>query len=398
MEAAQRLECEVMVGLEEAHIFSEMNPGAHIQLDFGDPEGSTERIVEISKEFPIDSVISVEDEGLELAAMAGAALGLDYNDISSVSTASNKYAMRKILSEAGLKSPNYWLINIEEDSIVAAYGVEYPCVLKPLFLSASRGVVRANNEKEFSQAFELNKKILEGTSVKQRGGKLSESILVESYIPGDEVALEGILNDEELIALAVFDKPDKLEGPYFEETIYVTPSRKAPEVIQKCWAEVEAAVNALKLKAGPIHVELRITEGEPWVVDIAPRSIGGYCSKALEFEGGIMLEEIILRQSLGMDIAEISREEQASGVMMIPIPKSGTLMGIKGLADAREVDNIENIIISITPGQTLLAAPNGSRYLGFIFSRAETPGEVEESVRIAHSKLNFDIQPLNSKV
>jgi biotin carboxylase len=263
-------------------------------------------------------------------------------------------------------------------------------VLKPLTLSASRGVIRANNIDQFMAAFRRIKALLarDDVAVTGDGGRF---LLAEAYVPGIELALEGLLIGGELHTLALFDKPDPLEGPFFEETLYVTPSR-LPEAVQARIRDASAAgCAALGLCEGPVHAELRFNAEGPWVLEIAARSIGGLCSRTLRFGTGLTLEELILRHALGRPIASLDRERQAAGVMMIPIPRAGRLRAVHGEAEARAVAGIDDVAITAHPEQELVPLPEGFQYLGFIFARGETPAAVEAALRDAHARLSFQI-------
>jgi biotin carboxylase len=265
-------------------------------------------------------------------------------------------------------------------------------VLKPLVLSASRGVIRADSEAEFVAAFTRIAALLETPEVRQHHPDGRDRILVEDFIPGTEVALEGLLNHGELNTLAIFDKPDPLDGPFFEETIYVTPSRlplETQRAIERC---VARAASALGLEGGPVHAEVRLNQQGPWLIEIAARSIGGLCSRTLRFGTGMTLEEIILRHALDLPIASIEREHRAAGVMMIPIPRGGVLEDVGGLEAARAVAGIEDVTISIHKGEEVVPLPEGARYLGFIFARGATPADAERALRNAHARLSFVIR------
>jgi biotin carboxylase len=298
--------------------------------------------------------------------------------------------MRQCLAAAGVPVPRFRRIALDEQPLRASRGVEYPCVLKPLALSASRGVIRANNADQFIAAFERIRALL-GRDDVSVAGDAARSLLAEEYIPGLEVALEGLLTGGELHTLALFDKPDPLEGPFFEETIYVTPSR-LPLAVQDAIRKTSAAAcAALGLTEGPIHAELRLNDDGPWVLEVAARSIGGLCSRTLRFGTGMTLEEIILRHALGWPIATLEREHRAAGVMMIPIPRAGRLEGVRGLEEAKAAAGVEDVVVSAHVGQTLVPLPEGWQYLGFIFARGDAPAEVEDALRIAHGRLTFDI-------
>jgi biotin carboxylase len=286
--------------------------------------------------------------------------------------------------------PRFRRIALDEDPFLAARGVAFPCVLKPLTLSASRGVIRANNIDQFMAAFRRIKALLarDDVAVTGDGGRF---LLAEAYVPGIELALEGLLIGGELHTLALFDKPDPLEGPFFEETLYVTPSR-LPEAVQARIRDASAAgCAALGLCEGPVHAELRFNAEGPWVLEIAARSIGGLCSRTLRFGTGLTLEELILRHALGRPIASLDRERQAAGVMMIPIPRAGRLRAVHGEAEARAVAGIDDVAITAHPEQELVPLPEGFQYLGFIFARGETPAAVEAALRDAHARLSFQI-------
>jgi biotin carboxylase len=269
------------------------------------------------------------------------------------------------------------------DVAALAREVGLPCVVKPLSLSASQGVIRANTPAEARAAAERIRAIL---------GDPGADLLVEGFVPGDEVAVEAMLVDGRLEVLAVFDKPDPLDGPYFEETIYVTPSRKPPAVLEKVHRLTAQAAGALGLTNGPVHAELRVAESIT-VLELAARSIGGLCGRSLRFGLGVSLEEVILRHALGLPLDHLRREDLASGVMMLPIARAGTLREVRGQDEARAVPGIAGLEISIAPGRPLVPLPEGDRYLGFMFAKADTPEEVERALRTAHSRLDVVIDP-----
>jgi biotin carboxylase len=342
----------------------------------------------------------VDDATTVVGAAIGHALGLRANRPAAVSATRDKQSMREALARAGVRQPGFVVASIGDDPRAVAAGAPYPCVLKPLVLAASRGVIRADTESQFVAAWQRISAILAEPDV-QALGEGARKILVEEFVPGVEVALEGMLTDGNLTTLAIFDKPDPLDGPFFEETIYVTPSR-LPEATQKTVADCAAqAAAALGLSDGPVHVELRIpvhgglpiNDAGPWLIELAARSIGGLCSRSLRFGTGLSLEEVILMHALGRDIGELRREPRPAGVMMIPIPRGGVLRGVSGLAAARRVPGIEDISFGATIGRPLVPLPEGASYLGFIFARGESPALVEAALRQAHRLVAFDIEP-----
>ena len=387
LEAAARVGVPVVVGTERAQVLAGLNPSAHLTLDFLALADSTRAIASFAERCPLGAVIAADDEGAVLAAMAASAVGLAHHPVAAVARARSKRRTREALAAAGLPSPRFQAVSLDEDPALVAARAPYPCVLKPLQLSASRGVIRANGPSELVEAFHRVARIVRD-AVPARDGE----ILIEDYIPGREVAVEGLLTRGHLRVLALFDKPDPLEGPYFEETIYVTPSRLGPGEQEAIAGAAAGAARAIGLVEGPVHAELRLNDRGAFLVEIAPRSIGGLCSRTLRFGDGVSLEELILRHALGQEVESLEREPLAAGVMMIPIPRAGRLEGVTGREEALRIPGIEDIRVTIPPGQEVVPLPEGSRYLGFIFARETSPERVEEALRAAHRLLRFEIQ------
>lgn len=389
LEAAARLGIEVIKGIDMPPELAEYWH-APLGLQFDQPEQAVEAIVEFARRHPLQAILAVDDSATVLAALASEALGLAFNSSEAAMAARNKHRMRQLLSAAGVPCPKFRLYDMADDPTQTAAEVEYPCVVKPLLLSGSRGVIRADNPVEFEAAFRRLGRML--ASMQRVPG--STGILVENFIPGFEVALEGMLDRGQLKVLALFDKPDPLDGPFFEETIYVTPSRlplSAQTEIADCAAQAAAA---LGLRQGPIHAELRVNEAGPWLVEVAGRSIGGLCSQTLRFGPDVSLEELILRQAVGLEIESWRGDEGARGVMMIPIPAAGLLKRVDGVEAARQVAGIESVEITAQLYQPLVPLPEGESYLGFIFARGNEPAEVEAALRQAHARLHFEVETL----
>jgi formate-dependent phosphoribosylglycinamide formyltransferase (GAR transformylase) len=283
-------------------------------------------------------------------------------------------------------APDFYRVSLADGPIHAAQQVRYPCVLKPLALSASRGVIRANDSEEFSAAFRRIESLLADPDIARLHEDQDRFLQVESFIPGREFALEGILIQGQLRVLALFDKPDPLDGPFFEETIYVTPSRESGETQDAIVRTTQAAVKALGLAEGPIHAEMRVNQHGVWMLEVAARPIGGLCARVLPG-----LEDLILRHASGLDPGVLAMPTPASGVMMIPIPREGIYVDVEGLSRARAEAGIEEVIVTAKQGQKLIPLPEGASYLGFIFARAETPDAVEQALRNSHRQLRFEI-------
>ena len=385
MEAARRIGAELTVASEEPSTFQSVNVGGLLTLPLKEPTRAALEAEVFHSRYPITAVAGVDDDTAVVAALIALRLGLKGNPVHAVQAARDKHKQRELLAKAKVPIPRFMLRSLDEDPAQIPPSITYPCVLKPLRLSASRGVMRADNEQSFIKAHARLKAIV---------CEAGESFLIEEFISGYEVAIEGLVVNRRLHVLAIFDKPDPLDGPYFEETIYVTPSQ-VPDGLQKAIADcVDRAVRALGITDGPIHAEVRYNERGPWLIELAARPIGGRCSAVLRFgDQGISLEEIILRQALGMPIPSLQRERQAAGVMMIPIPGAGTLKEMRGLAEAKAVPLVEDVQITAHPGERLIPFPEGSRYPGFIFARGETPTVVEAALRDAHRRLTFVLEP-----
>jgi biotin carboxylase len=390
LRAAEKLGVAVTVASEEPSTMEALDPRGLLTLDFRNPAGCARRVAEFAKATPIAAAVGVDEDTVVAAAAISEALGLPHNPLEAVSAARDKKRMRELLARGGAPSPSHSVFRLAGGAEGPAREVAYPCVLKPTFLSGSRGVIRADDPEEFRAAWRRIEAILASADVLRRGSA-SDEILVEDYLAGAEVALEGLLTRGELRTLALFDKPDPLEGPFFEETIYVTPSR-LPETAQATLLEATAlGTRALGLRDGPIHAELRWNAQGPWILEIAARSIGGLCARTLSFGAGMSLEELVLRHALGREIPGPEPGVAAAGVMMIPIPKAGILQEVRGLEAAREVPEIADVAITAHPGQRLVPLPEGSRYLGFLFSRAADPASAEAALREAHARLEFRI-------
>ena len=388
--AARCLHVSVTIGSERPPEELTNSPDDVLLLDVRHPQAAAQTVVAFARDHPIDAVIGVDDVTAVTAAAVAEAVGLPHNSLASVTTAGNKRQMRELLSGQGIPVPRHKVFPLDGDPMEFAKQVVYPCVVKPLILSASCGVIRANDEEEFSGAFHRVGALLTNLGLVERDEQ-ARWILVEDFVPGIEVALEGLLTQGVLQPLAMFDKPDPLNGPFFEETIYITPSRLSSDLQQNVVACAGRTAQALGLREGPVHGEFRVNENGVWVIELAARTIGGHCSRTLDFASGMSLEELILRHALRMPLPPLTRQEQAGGVMMLPIPYGGILHEVRGQAEARAVPGVIELTITAEPGDELVPLPEGTRYLGFLLARGTTPEEVERSLRDAHRRLTVVI-------
>jgi len=365
-----------------------------LSLDYRRPAHAAEQIADAARKRPIRGIVPASDPTAVIAALAAERLGLPHNPPAAAHRAANKLAMREALRDAGLAVPAFRPFPLRSDPELAAREVTFPCVLKPLILSASRGVIRADDPTGFVAAWRRIGKLLHDTAAERRareeGG--AGSILVESFVAGAEIAVEGLLRGGRLEVLAVFDKPDPLDGPYFEETIYVTPSRHPPPLLARVEEVTAAGTRALGLVEGPVHAELRLAAHGPVLLEIAARSIGGLCSRTLRFGAGLSLEEVLVAHAMRLPLEVLRREARASGVMMLPIPRRGVLHGIRGVEAARAVPGIEDVVVTVPEGREVVPLPEGDSYLGFLFARGEAPADVEAALREAHERLVFEIR------
>jgi biotin carboxylase len=390
LQAAERLGLTVAQGIDTpAQLLESIDCATFLPLDFTQPDTAIATLVELATTQPIDAVLALDDSATMLAARAARALGLPHNDPEAALAARDKGVMREVLRHGGVPVPEFHRYPLATDAARVAGEIPFPVVVKPTGLSGSRGVIRADDPAELIQAWERARQI-----VLREGETLDDgTLLIERYLPGVEVALEGLLTAGTLQTLALFDKPDPLEGPFFEETIYVTPSRLPVSVQADIATRTAEAAVALGLREGPVHAELRINDDGVWLIEMAGRSIGGLCSTVLEFGTGISLEELILRHAVGLALPSAARSTDAVGVMMIPIPKGGMLRGVAGIEAANAVPNVTGVEITAPLNQPLTPLPEGASYLGFIFARGGTPQLVEAALREAHGRLAFRIEP-----
>ena len=391
MSAADKLGLDVVVASDIEQPLADMYPGRWLTLPYRDAERGAASVARYADRFPLDAVIAVDDPGTLLAARASEELLLPANSAQAVLGTRDKSILRERLAAGGLPSPTWRVLRFDDDLASAAAETEYPVVVKPLGLNGSRGVIRANDAASFLQAAERLRRLLTVPQVREECMDSADRFMVEGFIGGEEVAVEGLLRGGELFPLAIFDKPYPLDGPYFEETIYVTPSR-LPEARQEdVIGSVRDAAAALGLTDGPVHAELRVNEEGVWPLDVAARTIGGKCARTLSFGSGMSLEEIVLRHATGQPLETLNRERQAAGVMMMPIVGKGRLRAISGVEEAREVPSIVEIEIEARPGDHLLPLPEGANYPGFIFAKAATPDEAESALREAWARIEFDV-------
>ncbi len=408
-DAAERLGIDLVFATDRCHVLEDPWRDEAIPVRFYDEAASVAAILESARRRPLDGVLVVGDRPTVIAAEVMKALGLPGHPPDAARIARNKQRTRERLRDAGLPAPWFVVTSTDADAAGLAASVTFPCVVKPLALSGSRGVIRADDAASFEAAFDRLRTLLQSPDVRAERSEAHDGALVERFIAGCEYALEGLMHQGELRVLALFDKPDPLDGPFFEETVYVTPS-SAPESQQAAIVDaIGAAAAAIGLRHGPVHAECRVNEAGVFVLEVAARPIGGLCARALQFVQRVQrgrvsvpygdpspvppvpLEELLLRHAVGESPTTWQRETQASGVMMIPIPRRGVFRRVSGLEEARAVAGIDDLRITAKTDQLLIPLPEGASYLGFIFARGDTPVRVTEALRTAHARLRFDV-------
>jgi hypothetical protein len=414
-DAADRLNVQLVFATDRCRQLDDPWGDSAIVVRFSDEEASIDAIVAANARERIDGILAVGDQPTVLAALAARALGLPGNPPEAAKRCRSKLLSRQTWRTAGLAVPWFTVASRDIDPTDLAVQIPYPAVVKPLALSGSRGVIRADGPQELVDAFRRVARLLRSPDVAATRDPNHLSVLVEGFIEGREFAVEGILSSGGLHVLALFDKPDPLDGPFFEETIYATPSVAEPEEQDQIARAVADAAAALGLCHGPIHAECRINRCGVFVLEVAARPIGGLCARALRFRDvsanaptptrqaplgtpgsglahkEIPFEELLLRHALGEALDGFRREETAAGVMMMPIPAAGIYRGVDGVPEAAAVQGVDEVLITAKAGQTLVPLPEGASYLGFIIARRRSRDDVIAALRAAHARLRFII-------
>lgn len=388
LSAARRLGLEVVVASDEPSTLGALHPGQELVVDFARPELAPAALAALDDHVGFGAVVAVDETAVLVAAHLAAALRLPGNSPAAAAATRDKAQLRARLRASGVPQPEWTLWRGRRPPRWQLF----PAVLKPLDQAASRGVVRVDTASDLTAQGERVRQLLaHDPSCQPAVAPDQRPLLIEGFVPGPEVAVEALVQDGELIPLAIYDKPDPLDGPYFEETIYCVPSVLPPEAQQAVIASLSAAVAAVGLATGPVHAELRLGQGRPRVIDLASRSIGGHCSAVLHFKCGQSLEELVLLNALGDPLPELELEGGGAGVMMLPVPRAGRLLEVSGREGALAVPGVESLEISVPVGAMVEPPPGGDRYLGFLFARGADGPDAATRLRQAHSQLRFEI-------
>ena len=380
--AAERMHLDLVVASDGA---LPLGGRPVIPVSPADPGASARRI--LARAGPVDAVVAADTPMLVLAATVAARMGLPHNTVDAVRAATDKAAQRQRWAAAGVPQPSFRLVLAGDSVRQAAEAVGFPCVVKAVSLSASQGVLRADDPAAAVQAADRIRQVLD-----EAERPAQEPLLIEGYLPGPELSFDGVLTAGDLTVTAVFDKPGMPDGPTFEETLLVSPSRLAARTLAAAVRTAADAARSLGLSTGPVHAELRVRDRGPAMLELAPRSIGGLCSRALSFPGGASLEEIVLANALGRPVPAATGPVRPCGVFMLPVPRPGILRAVEGRAAAQAVPGVTGLTITIPPGQRVRPLPDGDRYLGFVFAEADTPADVEHALTTAVGQLRVLIQ------
>jgi biotin carboxylase len=396
-EAAARLKVDVTLATDRCHVLEDPWRDRAIAVRFEDPEQSAQRLAEAVRPLGIAGIAAVADGPTLIAALTAEKLGIAWHPPQAAAACRDKHRMRERFAEAGLPVPRNERISIDDDPAQAAARAWFPCVLKPLGLTGSRGVIRVDDRAGFIEAFRRIRRILELPEIRRLQEGWNQAIQMEEYISGREFALEGLMTRGEFQVLAIFDKPDPLEGPFFEETLYVTPSRESERIQQAIIGTTVRAVCGLGLRHGPVHSEMRVADGGVYMLEIAARPIGGLCSRALHFRtreyGEITLEELIVLHAIQKMPRYVEPAAPAAGVMMIPVPRAGVFETVSGIEESKAVAGIDDVVVTAKRGEQLVPLPEGASYPGFVFASGRDPAFVENALRRAHGKLRFHVAP-----
>jgi len=390
LRAAERLGVEAVVASTGRHPLIG-GPGG-LNLDLPDLDRSLQTLLDAAGATRFDAVVATDDLTVDLAGRVAAALGLRGNAPAAARLSRRKDLARQRLAEAGLPVPAHRVVDLRQPFPGQVEGFKFPCVIKPLALSGSRGVIRADDP----AALEAVRARVAAIAAQAPFPDERHHALLEAYLPGDEIAVEGLLEAGRLEVLALFDKPDPLHGPYFEETYYVTPSRHPPALQRRAAERVAAACRAYGLREGPVHAELRLHDGEAWLLEVAARTIGGECARLLDFGAGTGLETLVIARALGRPLTW-SPPAGGAGVLMLPTARGGILRRVEGVLEARRVAYVEAVEISVREGYELVPLPEGQSYLGFVFARAPDAATAEAALRQAHACLRVVTAPVLSR-
>lgn len=340
----------------------------------------------------VSGVLASDDWDVVAAAMIADKLGLRFVGVETALAATNKFLMRQRLRNGGAVVPDFQCFAIGDNAGEIAKSLRFPVVIKPTYGQGSLGVIRADTVDEFEKAFQYTSRIIVDLDMRPSAVRDRSGILVEQYIPGEEYTVELLMHEGKPYSLAVFEKPDPLEGPYFEEGIYVTPIRRDEKIRSLL---VEAAIRgsrALGIETGPCHCELRLSGELPYILEIAARPIGGFCSQVFADLMGFDLHDLVLQNAVGLPVMPPPiADGVALGVMMLPVPGRGNLARVSGVDRALDIDGIMSVKIHVEAGSRILPYPEQSCYIGTVLATGSSADEVVARLKSAAKAVSFEL-------
>jgi len=386
IDAAHELGVDVRVATEGHQTLADEMGDRLIPIDLHDSRGAADDIVQAGHQRRFDAIVPVDDQGVIVAALAGEALGLPHNPVRAATATRDKAALRRSLAGT-VRQPEFRVVTTGDGVQEAAGSIGYPVVIKAVSLSASVGVIRVDDASAARDAHDTVRRILA-----ERGAPADQPLLVERFVDGTEVSVDGLVHDGTWTTLAIFDKPLPMPGPHFDETLFVTPSRLESAIVSEIEAIAADAAEALGIVTGPVHAEVRVDGRGAVLIELAARTIGGLCGRALRFGlRATPIEQLVIRNALGERLRGTRRESTASGVAMLPVPRAGVLRAIGGVEAAGAVEHIHAVDITARLGERIRPLPFEGTYLGFVFARAGTPAAVEAALLAALDELDLEI-------
>ena len=350
---AEKLGIDFLIITDSDQVTSQFGDTVIIQ-NF-DENISDETLIKLQK---ITHVLPVDHSGLKYAGYLVDLLGAKGNKLFAVEHSMNKFESRNTFNSiSNIKAKNMIAKSLKDiESFTEKHGTS---VLKPNFGSASKSVLKINN---FNQSKDYIINLMNDCE--------DQEMIIEQYIEGTEYALEGNLINSNLNKITIFDKPIEYKEPYFEESIYITPSELPEELQNQIIKLIGNACKKIGLENGPVHVEFKILDENIFIIEINPRMIGGLCSKCLSFGlFKVSLEEITLHAFLYNELKPIELLSNYVGVLMLPTPKTGKFVSINQ-DELEKIDNVSTVEITVSQNSDLLEPPFGDKYLGFVFSQA----------------------------
>lgn len=360
------------------------------------PEQAIEQALRLHEQTSIGAVLGYEEDATLTVAHIAAALGLPAHPVAAAEAALDKPMMKQRFAAAGIPAADFIVAADEDEAVAWAEAGGYPVVVKPCRGSASQGVIRANDEHTLRQAYRRLRRIIRDHEL-DNGGRPPSAHLVERYLPGSELSCELLLQYGAPEVITEFGKPLPLTGPYFEESIYLTPPALGAALRREVHELSMAAAKALGFYHGPAHCEIRLTPDGPKVLEIAGRLLGGACAGSFRDRLGEDLDALLLRSALGERITLPAPADDAPtvGALMIPVPGEGRVVAVRGDDGARRVPGVRDVSLQTEPGEIVVPFPEQACYaVGFVSASGPDEAAVVGSLGQAAAQISLELTPL----